>query len=167
MYSEQEQNSILTANASQTCKNETAVRRLRRHDTQNLVKTKQIAKEHSKSQNEQHIIESYQNNRPVNLHVQDANKTCGLSHASIILVSSFTRLFESTINKHIPWYTLGRSDGWTKNTEDRLGTAPRNLSSPANLFKALKRNANCQSSMITESAAVTWAGIWTFCYSKE
>ena len=54
------------------------VRRLRRHDTQNLVKTKQIAKEHSKSQNEQHIIESYQNNRPVNLHVQDLNKTCGL-----------------------------------------------------------------------------------------
>ena len=55
-------------------------------------------KEHSESQNEQQVIGSNQNNRPVNLsaQVQDVNKTCGLvSHASILLVS---HLVESTVN---------------------------------------------------------------------
>ena len=57
-------------------------------------------KEHSKTQNEKQVIESFQHNGPVNLsaQVQDVNKTCGLiCHASILLVSCFKRLFESTI----------------------------------------------------------------------
>ena len=56
------------------------------------------SKEHSKSKNEQHVIESYQDNN-LSAHA-DVNKTCKLvSHAPVLWVSCFTRLFESTINR--------------------------------------------------------------------
>ena len=56
MYSEQEQNHFeyyVTANASQTCKCVTW------HDTNPQVEDETDSKEHSKSQNEQHVSERY------------------------------------------------------------------------------------------------------------
>ena len=53
------------------------------------------SKEHSKSQNEKHVIESYQTNQPVNLSAQVHFRFIG---------SCFTQLFELTIN--IKWYGL-------------------------------------------------------------
>ena len=60
-------------------------------------------KEHCGSQNEQQVLGSNQNDRPVNLSaqvVQDGNKhePAIWFMLSIYLVSCFTRLFESTIN---------------------------------------------------------------------
>ena len=56
-------------------------------------------KEHSESQNEQHVLGSNQNDRPVNLSAQLVHaKPVVWFMLSIYLVSRFTRLFESTIN---------------------------------------------------------------------
>ena len=74
---------------------------LRWHDMENLLKTEEIAKSILKVKMN---IESYRDNRLVNLsaNVEDVTKTCGLiSHASILLVSCFTRHFESILN--ITW----------------------------------------------------------------
>ena len=74
-------------------------------------------KEHSESPNEQQVIESNQNNWPMNLPAQECKQNIhwlSALHASILVVWHFTGLFESTINITVG---LGEAASWQNNEE--------------------------------------------------
>ena len=107
-YSEQEQNIILSIIWQQTDRNVCI------HNAKPF-EDETYGKEHCENQNEQQVLGSNQNDRPVNLsaQVQDVNKTCGLVYAFHLFGFTFHTAFW-VVNKH---NGTGETKSWQNDKE--------------------------------------------------
>ena len=97
-------------------------------------------KEHCESQNEQQVLGSNQNDRPVNLsaQVQDVNKTCGLVYAFNLFGFTFHTAF-SVDNKH---NGMGETKRWQNDKDAHSDSNHRRPTRVARLVRNLSRVAD-------------------------
>ena len=111
-YSEQEQNIILSIVYDSKCCDRNVCILI--HNAKPF-EDETDGKEHSESQNEQQVLGSNQNDRPVNLsaQVQDVNKTCGLVYVFNLFGFTFHTAFWVD-NKH---NDTGETKSWQNDKE--------------------------------------------------